>query len=471
MTDTPRTLFDKIWDAHAVVARDDGQTLLAVDWHFCHEGSFHGFNQLKANGMTVRRPDRTLGMADHYVPTTSRDRAAIDNPEIRSVVDQFYDNTTANGVRMLGIEDANQGIVHVVGPEQGLSQPGLLIVCGDSHTSTHGAMGALAFGIGASEVAHVFATQTIWQARPETMRIAVEGDLAQGVVAKDVILAIIAHIGAAGGVGCAIEYAGSAIRALSMEGRMTVCNMSIEAGARAGMVAPDAATAAYLKGRPGAPAADQWAAAEAYWRSLPSDPDARYDREVALSAGDIEPMATWGTSPEEGAAVSAAVPNPADVEDAARRAQYAAALEYMGLAGGMAVADIPIDRAFVGSCTNGRIEDLRAAAAVAKGRQAKVPAMVAPGSMPVKRQAEAEGLDRIFLEAGFEWREAGCSMCVGINGDLAKAGEHVASTSNRNFKGRQGQGARTHLMSPASAVAAAIQGRIGDVRDFPPRSL
>ena len=467
----PQTMFEKIWNAHAIVERDDGQTLLAVDWHFCHEGSFHGFNYLKQNEMQVRRPDRTLGMADHYVPTTSRALDAIDNPEIRDVVDQFYGNAETFGVRMLGIEDENQGIVHVVGPEQGLSQPGLIIVCGDSHTSTHGAMGAMAFGIGASEVAHVFATQTLWQARPKSMRVSVDGALGPAVAAKDVILAIIAHIGAGGALGHTIEYAGSAIRGLSMEGRMTVCNMSIEAGARAGLIAPDDVTVAYLKGRPGAPGDEHWAAAEAYWRTLSTDPDAAFDTEVRLDAAAIAPMATWGTSPEEGAAVSGQMPDPAQEDDAERRAQIQGSLDYMGLEGGMAMADIPIDRAFIGSCTNGRIEDLRAAAAVAKGRQAKVPAMVAPGSMPVKRQAEAEGLDRIFQEAGFEWRHAGCSMCVGINGDLANAGEHVASTSNRNFKGRQGQGARTHLMSPASAAAAALQGRIGDVRDFEKRPL
>jgi len=471
MSTPPRTIIDKIWDAHAIVDRDDGQTLLAIDWHFCHEGSFHGFNHLRQNGMRVRRPERTLGMADHYVPTTSRDLAAIDNPEIQSVVEQFYRNTAENGVRMLGIDDPNQGIVHVVGPEQGLSQPGLVIVCGDSHTSTHGAMGAMAFGIGASEVAHVFATHTLWQAKPRNMRIEVGGALGPGVTAKDVILAIIARIGAGGAAGHAIEYAGEAIRALSMEGRMTVCNMSIEAGARAGLVAPDATTLAYLKGRPGAPDDAQWPAAEAFWRGLPSDPGAAFDREEQLDGARIEPMATWGTSPEDGAAVSERVPNPAEIEAEDRRAEVEGSLAYMDLKGGMAVADIPIDRAFIGSCTNGRIEDLRAAAAIAKGRRVNTPAIVAPGSMPVKRQAEAEGLDRIFREAGFEWREAGCSMCVGINGDLAQAGEHVASTSNRNFKGRQGQGARTHLMSPASAAAAAIQGRIGDVRDFEPRAI
>ncbi len=462
----PKTLFQKIWDAHTIVERDDGQTLLAIDWHFCHEGSFHGFNYLKQNKMSVRRPERTMGMADHYVPTTSRSLDTITNPEIQSVVAQFYENTDQFGIRMLGIEDDSHGIVHVVGPEQGLSQPGLIIVCGDSHTSTHGAMGAIAFGIGASEVAHVFATQTLWQAKPETLRVEVDGALGDGVDAKDVILAIIAEIGAAGGAGAAIEYTGSAIRGLSMEGRMTVCNMSIEAGARCGMVAPDEKTFAYLRGRPGAPSEETWPMAETFWRNLKTETGAVFDREVILNANDIEPMVTWGTSPEEGIGVTAQVPNPADQSDADKNAQFQSSLDYMGLTAGMAVTDIPIDRAFIGSCTNGRIEDLRAAAAVAKGRKAKVPAIVAPGSMPVKRQAESEGLDRIFLEAGFEWRESGCSMCVGINGDLANTGEHVASTSNRNFRGRQGQGARTHLMSPASAAAAAILGRVGDVREF-----
>lgn len=467
----PSTMFDKIWDAHAIVEREDGQTLLSVDWHYCHEGSFHGFNYLKDNNMPLRRPDRTLGIADHYVPTTSRSLDEISDPEIRSVVDAFDANGKQFGVRVLGIDDPSQGIVHVVGPEQGLSQPGLVVVCGDSHTSTHGAMGAMAFGIGASEVAHVFATQTIWQARPAGLRVTVDGNLAPFVTAKDVILAIIAKIGAAGGVGSAIEYAGSAIRNLSMEGRMTVCNMTIEAGARCGMIAPDDVTFDYLKGLPNAPDDASWIAAENFWRDLPSDADAKFDRELSLDAALIQPMATWGTSPEEGAAVTGVVPDPAKTDDADQRAQYQDSLDYMGLRGGMAMADIPIDRAFIGSCTNGRIEDLRAAAAIAKGRKAKVNVVVAPGSMPVKRLAEAEGLDRIFMEAGFEWREAGCSMCVGINGDLANAGEHVASTSNRNFKGRQGQGARTHLMSPASAAAAAIQGRIGDVREFEPRVI
>ena len=462
----PKTLFDKIWDRHTVVARDDGQVLLYVDRHFCHEGSFHAFNQLREAGRRVRRPDQTFGIADHYVPTTSRSMAAVANPEIRAIEDWFEANMREFGVPSFGISDERQGIVHVIGPEQGLTQPGLLIVCGDSHTATHGALGALAFGIGASEVAHVLATQTLWQRRPKTMRIRVEGARPFGVTAKDIILAIIARIGAAGGTGHAIEYAGSTIRDLSVEERMTVCNMSIEAGARAGMVAPDDKTFAYLKGRPYAPKGAEWDKAVAFWRSLPTDEGARFDAEIRLDAGDIAPMVTWGTSPEDALPVTARVPDPATVDDPDRRAGMERALAYMGLTPGVPLTQVAVDRVFIGSCTNSRIEDLRAAAAVAKGRRAVVPAMISPGSTQIKRQAEAEGLDRIFREAGFEWRESGCSMCVGMNGDLVAEGERCASTSNRNFAGRQGKGARTHLVSPAMAAAAAVTGRFTDVREL-----
>jgi 3-isopropylmalate/(R)-2-methylmalate dehydratase large subunit len=466
MRRTPRTLLDKIWERHAVVEREDGRTLLYVDRHLIHDGSRRAFEVLGERNLPVARPDRTFGTPDHYAPTTSRDIAAIDDPDRRQMVEAIGRNAAAHGITIFGLDDPRQGIIHVVGPEQGISQPGMVLVCGDSHTSTHGALGALAFGIGASEVSHVLATQTLWQSKPKAMRIAVEGQLAACVTAKDVILAIIARIGAGGAVGHAVEYAGSAIRGLSMEGRLTVCNMSIEAGARAGMIAPDDTTIAYLRNRPYAPKGAQWDQAVAYWRSLPSDPGARFDREVALDAAEIAPMMTWGTSPEDAAAITGRVPDPAAIADPERRAAMAKALDYMDLAPGTALDGIKVDRVFIGSCTNSRIEDLRLAATVARGRKvaATVRAMVVPGSGLVKRQAEAEGLDRIFAEAGFEWRHAGCSMCVGMNGDLVAPGERSASTSNRNFVGRQGPGARTHLVSPAMAAAAAVTGAFTDVR-------
>ncbi len=373
-------------------------------------------------------------------------------------------NARQHGVTVFGIRDPRQGIIHVVGPEQGLTQPGLTIVCGDSHTSTHGAVGALAFGIGASEVAHVMATQTLWQRRPKTMRVSVEGRLAPGVFGKDIILAIIAKIGAAGGVGHVIEYAGSAIRGLTMEGRLTVCNMSIEAGARAGMIAPDDTTFRHLEGRPYAPKGAAWDKALAYWRALPSDADARFDREVQLDAADIVPMATWGTTPEHAAPITGRIPDPAQAPDADRRAGWESALAYMDLKPGTPLEEIAMNRVFIGSCTNSRIEDLRVAASVVKGRKAVIPSWVVPGSGLIKQQAETEGLDKVFKAAGFEWREAGCSMCVGVNGDTVDAGQRCASTSNRNFVGRQGKGARTHLVSPAMAAAAAVTGHLTDVR-------
>ncbi|TAN55742.1 MAG: 3-isopropylmalate dehydratase large subunit [Betaproteobacteria bacterium] len=460
------TLLDRIWAQHRVLERDDGQTLLYVDRHYLQEGSAAAFEMLRQRGLAPRVPARALAVADHYVPTDSRDLAAVADPERREMARALGRNAAGGGIRMFALDDPRQGIVHVIGPEQGATQPGLLIVCGDSHTSTHGALGALAFGIGATEMAHVLATQTLWQRKPNSMRIAIQGTLGAGVSAKDVILAIIARIGAAGAVGHAIEYAGNAIRRLSMEGRLTVCNMSVEAGARAGLVAPDDTTFEYLAGRPFAPQGAGWDAALARWRALGSDAEAKFDREVTLDAREIVPMVTWGTSPEDALAVTGHVPDPARAADAARRDAMARSLAYMGLAPGTPITAIAVDRVFIGSCTNSRIEDLRAAAAVAKGRKVArgVEAWVVPGSGLVKAQAEAEGLDRMFLESGFQWRHAGCSMCIGVNGDVVEPGKRCASTSNRNFAGRQGPGARTHLMSPAMAAAAAVTGRLTDVR-------
>ena len=455
-------LYDKVWRDHVVATGPGGRTLLYVDRHLLHDGSFHAFNALAAQGRKVRRPEACLATPDHYVPTRGRDRIA--DPEVRDKIERLAANAAAHRIAILPMGDPRQGIVHVIGPEQGFTHPGITLVCGDSHTSTHGALGALAFGIGASEVAHVLATQTLWQSKAKTMRVAVDGRLAPGVHAKDVILALIAKIGAFGGAGHALEYAGSAIRALSMEGRMTICNMSIEAGARSGMVAPDDATFQYLAERPRAPRGAAWERALARWRALPSDEDATFDRTVSLDADSLQPMVTWGTSPEHGAPVSGAVPDPAAQPDAARRSSMEQALRYMDLRPGVPLEGLRIDRVFIGSCTNGRLEDLRAAARVARGRKAAVPALVVPGSGLVREAAEAEGLDRVFREAGFDWREPGCSMCVGMNGDLVPAGERCASTSNRNFEGRQGRGARTHLMSPAMAAAAAVTGKITDVR-------
>jgi 3-isopropylmalate/(R)-2-methylmalate dehydratase large subunit len=460
----PRTLFDKIWARHTVLVRPDGATLLHVARHLVHDGSRAGFRALQEKGLKVRRPDRTFGTPDHYVSTLSHEVNAIVEPNRREMVTALAENTSRHGITMFGLGDPRQGIVHVIGPEQGITQPGLLMVCGDSHTATHGALGALAFGIGASEVSHVLATQTLWQTKPRSMRVSVDGTLPQGVTAKDLILAIIARIGAAGGTGHVIEYAGSTFRAMAMEGRLTVCNMSIEAGARAGMVAPDDTTYAYLAGRPYAPKGADWDKALAFWRTLPSDPGASFEREVSLDAAAIAPMVTWGTSPEDAAPITGVVPDPATAATAERREAMLRALGYMDLRPGTRMDQIAIDRVFIGSCTNSRIEDLRSAAAVANGRKAVVDAMVVPGSGLVKAQAEAEGLHSIFLDAGFEWREPGCSMCVGMNGDLVAPGQRCASTSNRNFVGRQGRGARTHLVSPAMAAAAAVTGRFTDVR-------
>jgi 3-isopropylmalate/(R)-2-methylmalate dehydratase large subunit len=458
----PRTMFEKIWARHVVVEGPGGHALLFVDRHLLHEGTTHAFARLARAGRRVRRPDLCLATADHYVPTTPPGTPIAD-PEVRAMIESLGRGTGDNGIVYFGPGDPRRGIVHVIGPEQGATLPGITLVCGDSHTATHGAFGALAFGIGSTEVEHVMATQTLWQKKPRVMRIEVEGRLGRGVTAKDVILAIIARIGAGGGTGHVLEYAGRAIRAMSMDERMTVCNMSIEAGARAGMIAPDETTFAFLEGRPFAPAGDTWERALAEWRGLPTDPGAAFDREVTLDGADIAPTVTWGTSPQDAAPVTARVPDPA-AADPGRREGLQRALAYMGLAPGTPLTEVRVDRVFIGSCTNGRLDDLRAAAAVARGRRALVPAWVVPGSGLVKRAAEAEGLDRVFRDAGFEWREPGCSMCVGMNGDTARGGERVASTSNRNFEGRQGKGARTHLMSPAMAAAAAVTGRITDVR-------
>ncbi|MFM7567081.1 MAG: 3-isopropylmalate dehydratase large subunit [Betaproteobacteria bacterium] len=465
---SPQTLFERIWARHAVVERDDGQTLLYIDRHLVQDASAPAFEMLRQSGRAPRVPERAFASPDHYVPTANRDLSTMQDPEKRAMAHALHDDAKDAGIRFFGIDDPRQGIVHVIGPEQGITQPGMLLVCGDSHTSTHGALGALAFGIGASEVAHVLATQALWQRKPRTLRIRVEGTLNRWVSAKDVILAIIARIGAAGAVGHVIEYAGSAIRALSIEGRLTLCNMSIEAGGRAGMVSPDDATFEYLAGRPFAPTGANWDAALARWRALATHPDAQFDRDVELDAAAIEPMVTWGNSPEQALSVGGRVPDPASVSDQARRDALTRTLDYMGLTPGQPIAGLPVQRVFIGSCTNGRIEDFRAAAAVVHGRRVApgVEAWAVPGSGLVKAQAEAEGLDRVFEEAGIQWRHAGCSMCVGMNGDLVAPGDRCASTSNRNFVGRQGPGSRTHLMSPAMAAAAAVTGAITDVRQL-----
>jgi 3-isopropylmalate/(R)-2-methylmalate dehydratase large subunit len=461
-----KTLFDKIWDSHVVHEEEDGTTLLYIDRHLVHEvTSPQAFEGLRQSNRPVRRIDATLAVPDHNVPTTDRS-AGIADETSRIQVETLQQNCRDFGVTLLDVDDIRQGIVHVIGPEQGFTLPGTTIVCGDSHTSTHGAFGALAFGIGTSEVEHVLATQTLIQRRPKNMRITVDGTLPFGVTPKDVVLAIIGKIGTAGGTGHVVEFAGEAFRNMSMEGRMTVCNMTIEAGARAGLVAPDETTYAYLRGRPMAPKGAAWEQAVAHWQTLPSDPNAHYDKEVVLQAADIEPQVTWGTSPQDVQPISGAVPNPATFEDQRRRSAAERSLAYMALEPDTPIAEITIDRVFIGSCTNSRIEDLRAAAAVAKGRKVAptVSAMVVPGSGLIKYQAEEEGLDQVFIDAGFEWREAGCSMCLAMNADKLAPGERCASTSNRNFEGRQGPGGRTHLMSPAMAAAAAIAGHITDVR-------
>ncbi len=461
-----RTLSQKIWESHVVRAEDGRPDLLYVDLHLVHEvTSAQAFEALRLAGREVRRPDLTIATVDHNVPTSDRDKPWPDPLSIQQV-EVLTGNVRQFAIPYFGVEDVRQGIVHVIGPEQGMSQPGLLIVCGDSHTSTHGAFGALAIGIGTSEVEHVLATQTLPQARPKTMAVEVSGSLTDGVTAKDVILAIIRQIGVAGGIGHVIEYRGDTIVGLSMEGRMTVCNMSIEAGARAGMVAPDDTTFAYLEGRPFAPKGKDWQRALDYWRALPTDEGARFDKTVSLRAAAIEPCVTWGTTPAQSVPVTGRVPDPDGFDDPAARELGWRSLTYMDLQPNKAIEDIALDRVFIGSCTNSRIEDLRAAAAVVRGQRVspRVRALVVPGSGLVKAQAEQEGLDKVFLDAGFEWRDAGCSMCLGMNPDFLLPGERCASTSNRNFEGRQGPGGRTHLVSPQMAAAAAIEGHFVDIR-------
>ncbi|MEJ0027663.1 MAG: 3-isopropylmalate dehydratase large subunit [Rhizomicrobium sp.] len=464
----PKTLYDKIWDAHLVQQPPGESATLYIDRHLVHEvTSPQAFEGLRLAHRKVRRPEATLAVPDHNVPTIGRSMGNSD-PESRLQVATLESNAKEFGVEYLPLPDIRQGIVHIVGPEQGFTLPGMTIVCGDSHTSTHGAFGSLAFGIGTSDVEHVLATQTLLIGKSKNMRITVSGALPLGVTAKDIALAIIAKIGTAGGTGYVIEYAGDAIRGLSMEGRMTLCNMTIEGGARAGLIAPDETTFKYVAGRPRAPKGAAFEHAVMYWKTLKSDPDAVFDAEVTLDASEIVPMVTWGTSPEQALPVTGNVPDPAAIQDEAHRASVARALDYMGLLPGVALKDVKVDRVFIGSCTNGRIEDLRAAAAILKGRKvaAHVGAMVVPGSGLVKAQAEEEGLDEIFVDAGFEWREPGCSMCLAMNADKLEPGERCASTSNRNFEGRQGRGGRTHLMSPAMAAAAAIAGHLADVREF-----
>ncbi len=456
---TPRTLFEKLWSAHAVVRRDDGNTLLWVDRHLVHEGSHHAFAKLKTRGQKVARPGLTFAVVDHYAPT----RAGVVDPDVARMIKTLGDNARAHDVTLFDLKDPEQGIVHVIGPELGLTLPGLQVNCGDSHTSTHGAFGALAFGVGATEVAHILATQTVWQAQPRTMRITVGGALGAGVTAKDLALHWIAKLGADGARGHAIEYAGAVIRGLSMQGRMTLCNLSIEGGARLGLIAPDEVTFDYLEGRRFAPKGADLARAVDDWAALKSDADAEFEREEYIDAADIAPTVTWGTSPEEALPISATIPDPA-ASAPGKSAAIRASLDYMGLTPGTPINSIPIDQVFIGSCTNGRIEDLRMAAKVLAGRRARVPGLISPGSAKVKRQAEAEGLALIFTEAGLEWANSGCSMCVGMNGDEVLAGKRCASSTNRNFKGRQGRGARTHLMSPAMVAAAAVTGHLTDVR-------
>jgi 3-isopropylmalate/(R)-2-methylmalate dehydratase large subunit len=465
---TATTLYDKIWDAHLVHEQPGEASVLYIDRHLVHEvTSPQAFEGLRMAGRKVRQPGLTLAVADHNVPTTDRSKG-IDDPESALQVATLEKNARDFGVTYYAMDDIRQGIVHIVGPEQGLTLPGQTIVCGDSHTATHGAFGALAFGIGTSEVEHVLATQTLLTRPSKNMRVTVDGKTASGITAKDIILAIIGRIGTAGGTGYVIEYAGEAIRALSMEGRMTVCNMSIEAGARAGLIAPDETTFAYLRGRPHAPKGAAWEAAVNYWKTLKSDEGAKFEAEIRIDAASIPPLVTWGTSPENVVPVTGHVPDPVSESDPQRRAALERMLDYMGLKAGTAMQDVKIDRVFIGSCTNGRIEDFREVAKVVQGRRvaAHVNAMIVPGSGLVKEQAEQEGLDRIFIEAGFEWREPGCSMCLAMNADKLAPGERCASTSNRNFEGRQGRGGRTHLMSPAMAAAAAVTGHLVDVRDL-----
>jgi len=463
---SPKTLFDKIWSHHLVNSQDDGTCLIYIDRHLVHEvTSPQAFEGLRNNNRKVHRPESTFAVADHNVPTSDRSKG-IDNEESRIQVETLENNCKEFGVTLFPLLDKRQGIVHIVGPEQGITQPGMTIVCGDSHTATHGAFGALAFGIGTSEVEHVLASQTLIQQPAKNMKISVNGNLKLGVTAKDIILHIIGVIGTAGGTGYVIEYTGEAIQSLSMEGRMTICNMSIEAGARAGLIAPDEKTFNYIKGRPYAPKGEDWDKALAFWKSLPSDENASYDKEININAEDITPQITWGTSPQDVAPINGKVPNPEIIKDSNRRKAVERSLEYMGLEPNQEIEKIKIDKVFIGSCTNGRIEDLREVARVVEGKKVSVEAMIVPGSGLVKEQAEVEGLDKIFIEAGFDWREPGCSMCLAMNPDQLKPKERCASTSNRNFEGRQGREGRTHLVSPAVAAASAIKGTFAQESDL-----
>ena len=465
---SPKTLYDKIWNDHVVTNNDDGTSIIYIDRHLVHEvTSPQAFEGLKIAGRSVRQPQFTLATADHNIPTMDRDKGIAD-PESKLQVETLEQNCADHGITYLSMNDNRQGIVHIIGPEQGFTQPGMTIVCGDSHTSTHGAFGALAWGIGTSEVEHVLATQTLIQTKAKNMRIDIQGNLPIGVTAKDIVLKIIQTIGTAGGTGYVIEYTGNAIKSLSMEGRMTVCNMSIEAGARAGLISPDEKTIEYIKGRPMAPSEKDYEKAAQYWKSLASDEGAKYDQTISINAEDIIPQVTWGTSPEDVVAIDGSVPNPKNEEDEEKRKSMIRALEYMGLEPNTEMKDIKVDKVFIGSCTNGRIEDLRAVSKIADGRKvaSHVNAIIVPGSGLVKKQAEEEGLDKIFIESGFEWRDPGCSMCLAMNADKLQPQERCASTSNRNFEGRQGRGGRTHLMSPAMAAAAAINGKLSDCRDL-----
>ena len=465
---SPKTLYDKIWNDHVVTNNDDGTSIIYIDRHLVHEvTSPQAFEGLKIAGRPVRQPQFTLATADHNIPTMDRDKGIAD-PESKLQVETLEQNCADHGITYLSMNDNRQGIVHIIGPEQGFTQPGMTIVCGDSHTSTHGAFGALAWGIGTSEVEHVLATQTLIQTKAKNMRIDIQGNLPIGVTAKDIVLKIIQTIGTAGGTGYVIEYTGNAIKSLSMEGRMTVCNMSIEAGARAGLISPDEKTIEYIKGRPMAPSEKDYEKAAQYWKSLASDEDAKYDQTISINAEDIIPQVTWGTSPEDVVAIDGSVPNPKNEEDEEKRKSMIRALEYMGLEPNTEMKDIKVDKVFIGSCTNGRIEDLRAVSKIADGKKvaSHVNAIIVPGSGLVKQQAEEEGLDKIFIESGFEWRDPGCSMCLAMNADKLQPQERCASTSNRNFEGRQGRGGRTHLMSPAMAAAAAINGKLSDCRDL-----
>jgi 3-isopropylmalate/(R)-2-methylmalate dehydratase large subunit len=469
MNSAAKTLFEKVWEKHVVVEPKGEPTVLYIDLQLLHEvTSPQAFEGLRLTGRKVRRPDRCIATVDHNVPTTIEGRLNIVDQIAAKQIATLNKNCAEFGIELYGVDSPDQGVVHIIGPELGLTKPGMTIVCGDSHTATHGAFGALAFGMGTSEVEHVLATQTLPQSKPKTFRIAVEGELPRGVTAKDIILAIIGQIGTDGATGCVIEYAGSAIRALSMEGRMTVCNMSIEAGARAGMIAPDEVTYSYLEGRRFSPKGVAWDQAVAEWSKLPTDPGAKFDRELTIDASELVPFVSWGTSPGMVAPITSTVPDPAAAPTEQERKGLERALEYMGLTAGTPLQEVIIDRVFIGSCTNGRIEDMRAAARIAAGYKVatKVSAMVVPGSQAVKAQAEAEGLDRIFREAGFEWREPGCSMCLAMNPDILAPGERCASTSNRNFEGRQGRGGRTHLVSPEMAAAAAIAGHFVDIRTW-----